>query len=165
MAILSTLARQTDDDKLSDFYRSLAEFLNDLCRRPVPSFITNAPAITTARLVAAGEQKKKEKPGRPRGGTSGQETSIQVLDAIVKLTKQEHGEFIPIRDPVKKITELGISRGTFRSRRQNARSGNPWIERLKAEWDSLSHGPRHKGGRADRDRARPLSGRGKLESK
>jgi hypothetical protein len=132
--ILRNLAKLNGDSSLSRFYKSVAKFMENLTRKPLPRFINDAPSIESRRLG-------KRKIGRPQSLSSDHDEvePLQILDAIAKLATATHGRFLYIKNPVIDISNrLGISRDALRARRQKVSSKNVWIERLKSEWGNLS---------------------------
>jgi hypothetical protein len=132
--ILRNLAKLNGDSSLSRVYKSIARFMENLTRKPLPRFITDAPSTVAQRLG-------KRKIGRPQSVSSDHDEvePLQILDAIAKLATATHGRFLYIKNPVINISShLGISRDALQARRKKVSSNNVWIERLKSEWGNLS---------------------------
>jgi hypothetical protein len=136
-AILHTLASIANEEKMSEFYKSLAHFLADLRRKPVPSFIRNAHKISAAKFEVTGIRPKRKKSGTPRAMTSGQVGPLMEIDAIARLVEEG---FIPSRGLTRKLYEkLALERGQLLYRRQQIQP-NPRVEEIRSEFRDL---PRH----------------------
>jgi hypothetical protein len=114
--ILYALGKLTDDGRMKEFYNSLADFLEQLRRGPLPSFVKAAPALYAKNFPPTGRPPKK-KAGAPKSVNEKQRAPLLVLDAIIRLANEG---FMPLHAPAVLVAKrLGIGPDALRHRRKS----------------------------------------------